>query len=140
VAFASALRITHERRVQETARIAVLRDRLRDGLLATVPDAFVNAAAAPTTAGHLHVGFRGIESEALLVLLDEQGLCAAAGSSCSSGATEISHVLAAMGLDAADAASSIRLSLGYASTAADVDRALVLIPAAVARLRSPAAA
>ncbi len=140
VAFATALRITHERRTEETTRIAALRDRLRDGLLDAVPDAFVNASAAPGTAGHLHIGFRGVESEALLVLLDQQGLCAAAGSSCSSGATEISHVLAAMGLDPADAAASIRLSLGYASTAADVDRALALIPVSVARLRSPAAA
>jgi cysteine desulfurase len=140
VAFATALRITHEQRAEETARLAVLRDRLRDRLLAAVPDAFVNASGVPATAGHLHVGFRGIESEALLVLLDEQGLCAAAGSSCSSGATEISHVLAAMGLDPVDAAASIRLSLGYASTATDVDRALALIPAAVARLRAPAAA
>jgi cysteine desulfurase len=140
VAFATALRVTHERRAEETARVATLRDRLRDGLLTAVPDAFVNASTAPATAGHLHVGFRGIESEALLVLLDQQGLCAAAGSSCSSGATEISHVLAAMGLAPADAAASIRLSLGYASTDADVDRALDLIPATVARLRSPAAA
>jgi len=140
VALATALRITHERRSEESARIARQRDRLRDGLLAGVPDAFVNASGADRTAGHLHIGFRGIESESLLVLLDEQGVCAAAGSSCSSGATEISHVLAAMGMTRADAGASIRLSLGYASTDADVDRALAVIPDAVARLRAPAAA
>jgi len=137
VALATALRLTHDRHVEETARIAALRDRLQAGLLAAVPDAFVNGDAAHRTAGHLHVGFPGIESEALLVLLDQQGLCAAAGSSCSSGATEISHVLAAMGMDRARAEASIRLSLGYASTPADVDRALALIPAAVAQLRAP---
>ncbi|MGZ6885251.1 MAG: cysteine desulfurase family protein [Acidimicrobiia bacterium] len=140
VALATALGITEARRAEETSRIAALRDRLRDGLLDAVPDSFVNAAAAPRTAGHLHIGFRGVESEALLVLLDEQGLCAAAGSSCSSGATEISHVLAAMHLPPEEATSSIRLSLGYASTAADVERALAVIPATVARLRAPAAA
>jgi cysteine desulfurase len=137
VALATALRLTHERRAEETANIAAWRDRLQVGLLAAVPDAFVNGDAAHRTAGHLHVGFPGVESEALLVLLDQQGLCAAAGSSCSSGATEISHVLAAMGMDRARAQSSIRLSLGYASSTADVDRALALIPAAVAQLRAP---
>lgn len=137
VALATALRLTHDRRAEETARIAALRDRLQTGLVDAVPDAFVNGDIAHRTAGHLHIGFAGIESEALLVLLDQDGLCAAAGSSCSSGATEISHVLAAMGMDRAKAEASIRLSLGYASTAADVDRALALIPAAVARLRTP---
>ena len=102
-----------------------------------MPDAFVNGDLAHRTAGHLHIGFAGVESEALLVLLDQEGVCAAAGSSCSSGATEISHVLAAMGMDRDRAAASIRLSLGYASTPADVDRALAVIPAAVARLRTP---
>src|SRR4051794_6863175 len=138
VALAAALRLTHDRRAEETARIAGLRDRLQAGLLAAVPDAFVNGDLAHRTAGHLHIGFPGVESEALLVLLDQEGLCAAAGSSCSSGATEISHVLAAMGMDRARAEASVRLSLGYASTEADVDRALTLIPHAVARLRSPA--
>jgi cysteine desulfurase len=137
VALATALRLTHERRAEETARIAAWRDRLQAGLLAAVPDAFVNGDVAHRTAGHLHIGFPGVESEALLVLLDQQGLCAAAGSSCSSGATEISHVLAALGMDRARAQSSIRLSLGYASSTTDVERALALIPAAVAQLRAP---
>jgi cysteine desulfurase len=137
VALATALRITHERRAEERARIAELRDRLQAGLLAAVPDAIVNGDPAHRTAGHLHVGFPGVESEALLVLLDQAGICAAAGSSCSSGATEISHVLAAMGMDPAAAGASIRLSLGYATTDEDVDRALVEIPRAVTRLRAP---
>ena len=136
VALATALRVTHDRRAEETARIAVLRDRLEAGLLAAVPDAFVNGAVDHRTAGHLHLAFPGVESEALLVLLDQEGVCAAAGSSCSSGATEISHVLAAMGMDHKTAASSVRLSLGYASNPADVERALAVIPAAVARLRA----
>jgi len=67
-------------------------------------------------------------------------LCAAAGSSCASGATEPSHVLAAMGLPRPDAMSSIRLSLGFASTDADVDAALELVPAAIGTLRRSQAA
>lgn len=137
VALATALQITHDRRAEETKRIARLRDRLRDGLVRVIPDSFVNGAPERATAGHLHIGFPNVESEALLVMLDQRGVYAAAGSSCSSGATEISHVLGAMGMSKADATASIRLSLGYASTDADVDAALAAIPRAVQQLRAP---
>ena len=134
VALATALRITHETRAEETVRIAALRDRLRDGLIARIPGLWVNGTPDRTTAGHLHVGFPGTESEALLVVLDQRGLYAAAGSSCSSGATEISHVLGAMGMSKDNASASVRFSLGFASTDADVDFALQVIPEAVAQL------
>ena len=140
VAMAAALRATTESRDAEVVRIARLRDRLVDGLGATIPDTFENGDRARKVAGNAHVRFRGVEAETLLVALDHMGLCAAAGSSCSSGATEPSHVLAAMGLPRADALASIRLSLGFASTEADVDIALDVIPAAVARLRRAGAA
>jgi cysteine desulfurase len=140
VAMATALELTVAARADEIDRVACLRDRLADGLLAAVPDAFENGARAHKIAGNAHLGFRGIEAEALLVLLDQQGVYAAAGSSCSSGATEPSHVLAAMGVGTDDARASIRCSLGQASTTADVDRALVVLPAAVAQLRRGLAA
>jgi cysteine desulfurase len=136
VAMAAALRVTHAERDSDVARIAALRDRLVDGLLATVPGAFENGDRAAKVAGNAHVGFRGVEAETLLVALDHAGVCAAAGSSCSSGATEPSYVLAAMGIPRHDAGSSIRLSLGFASTARDVDVALTIIPAAVEQLRT----
>jgi cysteine desulfurase len=136
VAMAAALRATAADRDADVARIARLRDRLADGLLATIPDAFENGARAAKVAGNAHLGFRGVEAEALLVALDRAGLYAAAGSSCSSGATDPSHVLAAMGIARGDALASIRLSLGFASIDADVDTALAVIPDAVARLRS----
>ncbi|MEZ5165300.1 MAG: aminotransferase class V-fold PLP-dependent enzyme [Acidimicrobiales bacterium] len=85
-------------------------------------------------AGIAHVCIEGIEAEALLFLLDAQGLRASAASSCSSGAQDPSHVLAAMGVPRALAAGSLRLSLGHTTTAADIDAALDIIPAAVARL------
>lgn len=140
VALATALRVTHERRAEEVTRIAGLRDRLLDGLRATSAPLVVNGDPASKVAGSCHVGFPGLEAEALLLTLDRDGVAAAAGSSCSSGATEPSYVLAAMGLPRADAIGSIRLSLGYASTDADVDTALAVIPAAVARLRAVEAA
>jgi cysteine desulfurase len=135
VAMAAALRATCAERAADVVRIAALRDRLVDGLLAGVPDAFENGDRAAKVAGNAHVGFRGVEAETLLVALDHADLCAAAGSSCSSGATEPSHVLAAMGITSDDALASIRLSLGYASTEHDVDVALAVIPRAVAQLR-----
>jgi cysteine desulfurase len=140
VAMAAALRITCAERAADVVRIGNLRDRLVDGLLAAVPDAFENGDRASKVAGNAHVGFRGVEADTLLVALDRAGVCAAAGSSCSSGATEPSHVLAAMGVPHADALSSIRLSLGFASTDHDVDVALAVIPAAVERLRAAGAA
>jgi cysteine desulfurase len=136
VAMAAALRATCRDRDADVARIAQLRDRLVDGLIATIPDTFENGTRASKVAGNAHLGFRGVEAEALLVALDRAGVYAAAGSSCSSGATDPSHVLAAMGIPRADALSSIRLSLGFASVDADVDTALAVIPDAVARLRS----
>jgi cysteine desulfurase len=140
VAMAAALRVTCTERAADVARLAALRDRLVDGLLATVPDSFETGHRAAKVAGNAHVGFRAVEAETLLVALDHAGVCAAAGSSCSSGATEPSHVLSAMGLAPDDARSSIRLSLGFASTERDVDVALEVIPRAVAQLRRAGAA
>jgi len=116
-------------------RIAALRDRLEAGLTAAVPGALVNGDASRRVAGLLHIAFPGIEAETLLLLLDREGVSAASGSACSSGAMDPSHVLIAMGLPRDHALSSIRLSLGYASTADDVDRALEVIPTAVESLR-----
>ena len=87
-------------------------------------------------AGSCHLRFPGVESEALLVLLDEAGVCASAGSACASGALEASHVLTAMGVPEDEALASLRLSLGWTSTDDDVELALKAVPEAVARLRS----
>ena len=136
VAMAAALDACAADRAADGARIAGLRDRLLDGLLDAIPGSFENGDRARKVAGNAHVGFEGVEAEALLVLLDSAGVCAAAGSSCSSGATEPSHVLEAMGLPRAGALSSIRLSLGHDSVDADVDAALTVIPEAVEKLRA----
>jgi cysteine desulfurase len=135
VAMAAALRATERARDDDTARVRTLRDRLARGLLESVPGCFVNGDERRKVAGNCHVGFRGVEAEALLVLLDRRGVSAAAGSSCSSGATEPSHVLEAMGVARDDALASIRLSLGFASTVGDVDVALEALPGAVEQLR-----
>ena len=135
VALATALRVTHDRRAEEIARITKLRDRLLSGLLDAIPSVIINGDSDLKVAGNCHLGFPGLEAEALL-----GAGCVRRGSSCSSGATEPSHVLEAMGLSQADALASIRLSLGYASTVSDVNTAVDLIPDAVARLRGMEAA
>ncbi len=135
VAFATALQITDLRRRDETARIGALRDRLESGLLAAIPDVVVNGARDRRVAGILHCAFTGVEAETLLVALDQQGVFAASGSACSSGAIDPSHVLLAMGMPRERALASVRFSLGYASTDADLDEALAVVPETVAKLR-----
>jgi cysteine desulfurase len=134
-AMAAALDVTVASRAGEVARVAALRDRLVDGLLAAVPGAFENGDRAHKVAGNAHLGFEGVEAEALLVMLDDLGVYAAAGSSCSSGATEPSHVLAAMGIARDAALSSVRFSFGYPSTDDDVTVALDVVPEAVDKMR-----
>jgi cysteine desulfurase len=135
VAIATALLVTHRRRADETARIATLRDELEAGLAAQVSGFSVNGASASRVAGILHGTFDGVEAETLLLALDQQGVMAASGSACSSGAVDPSHVLLAMGMPRERALSSVRFSLGYASTRADVDAALAIVPEVVAKLR-----
>ncbi|HLI24709.1 MAG TPA: cysteine desulfurase family protein [Acidimicrobiales bacterium] len=134
VGMAAALAATVERRPLEVASVAALRDRLADGLLEAVGGARETGDRAAKVAGNCHLRFPGVESETLLVLLDDAGVCASAGSSCASGAMEPSHVLVAMGVPTGEALSSVRLTLGPTTTGADVDLALKVVPDAVARL------
>jgi len=135
VAMAAAMQATVAERAEVVSRVGALRDRLADGLLATVPGAVETGRRAGKVAGNCHVSFDGVESEALLMLLDGAGVYASAGSACASGAVEPSHVLAAMGVSRERSLGSLRLSLGRDTTGADVDTALAAIPPAVARLR-----
>jgi cysteine desulfurase len=132
---AAALAATSSGRARTVARVTAQRDRLGDGLLATVAGAAETGDRRDKVAGHLHLRFAGVESEALVVLLDESGVAVSAGAACSSGAIEASHVLASMGFDADEATSGIRFSLGETTTDADVELALAVVPDAVAQLR-----
>jgi cysteine desulfurase len=124
----------------DALRISNLRNELERGLLATIPEARANAAAAPRTPNTANIMFPGIEGEALIIALDLKGLACSTGAACSSGAVEPSHVLTAIGLSPEEARASIRFSLGRHTTSADVAFALETVPAAVAQLRqlSPA--
>ena len=134
-AMAAAMQATVAERSDVVSRVGAFRDRLADGLLAAVPGAVETGRRDRKVAGTCHVSFDGVESEALLMLLDGDGVYASAGSACASGAVEPSHVLAAMGVSRERALGSLRLTLGRDTTAADIDMALATIPPAVARLR-----
>jgi cysteine desulfurase len=136
VGTAAALAATAAGRDEEVTRVAGLRDRLADGLLAAVPGAVETGDRDDRVAGILHLRVPGIESEAAVVLLDEAGVAVSAGAACSSGAVDPSHVLAAMGLDRREASSGLRFSLGATTTGHDVDHALAAVPGVLDRLRN----
>ncbi len=135
VGMAVALRLAVAQRIEEAARVGALRDRLVDGLLSSIPDTVESAPRTAVLPGHAHLRFAGVEQEELLLLLDEAGVCASAGSACASGAIEPSHVLLAMGARAEEARSAVRLTLGHTTRARDIDQVLAATPPAVARLR-----
>jgi cysteine desulfurase len=116
-------------------KMASMRDRLEQGILAQVDEAGVNGAGAPRVPNTTNIHFDHIEAESLVIALDLKGLAVSTGAACSSGAIEPSHVLVAMGLRPEQARASIRFSLGKQTTESDIDFALALVPEAVSRLR-----
>lgn len=122
-------------RAEESPRVERLRDRLEAGLLAAVPGTRVNGAGAPRLPGTSSLTFEGCDAEALLMAMDLEGLCASAGSACHSGSTKPSGVLLALGLSEAEARSTIRFSLGWTTTAEEIETALRIVPPLVERVR-----
>lgn len=135
VGMAAALSETSREREATEIRIRALRDRLADGLINSVSGCIETGDRSKKIASTCSLIFSDVDSEELLILMDQEGICATAGSSCASGAMAPSHVLEAMGVDDRAARGSLRLSLGWSSTDSDVDRALELIPGLVGRLR-----
>jgi cysteine desulfurase len=124
----------------EWVREAALRDRLEQSLLDRIPDSHINGAGAPRTPNTTNMRFDGIDSDALLIALDLKGFAVSSGSACSSGATEPSHVLTAIGLTPDQARASLRFSLGRANSSDDVDALVNAVAESVAHLRKLAPA
>ena len=135
VATAVALDDTDAERDAERDRVAALRDRLVDGIVHGAGDVRETVDRSDKVAASAHVLIGGVESEALLYLLDEADVCASAASACASGAMEPSHVLAAMGVERSWAMGALRLTLGRTTVEADVDRAVDVLVDAVSTLR-----
>ncbi|ORV65567.1 cysteine desulfurase family protein [Mycobacterium gastri] len=141
VGMAAAAAVAVDGLEANSPRLRLLRDRLVEGVLAEIDDVRLNGACgAMRLPGNAHFTFHGCEGDALLMLLDANGIECSTGSACTAGVAQPSHVLIAMGADPASARGSLRLSLGHTSVDADVDAALRVLPAAVARARGAALA
>ena len=133
VAMAAAARLAVAERAETVRRVGALRDRLADGLASV--GALEPAPRSRRVAGSCHVRVPGVSGEELVLLADRDGVAISTGSACASGAREPSHVLLAMGWDEASASEAVRISLGAATSGEEVDHALAVLCAAVARLR-----
>jgi cysteine desulfurase len=143
VGLGTAVTTTVAAHVARSVTLAALRDRLVAGVVAQVPDAQLNGAPLDDVIaggpgrlpGNAHLSFPGAEGDALLMLLDANGVECSTGSACSAGVARPSHVLLAVGADTERARSSLRFTLGHTSTDADVDALLAVIGPVVERAR-----
>ena len=136
VGLGAAMRIATAKRATESARQAALRDRLIEGIRSRIPDALLTGHRTDRLPNNASFCFRGTQGEALVVSLDLEGFSVSSGSACTSGDTDPSHVLLALGLDRDVAQGSLRLTLGRATNDADIDALLTALPPIVARLRA----
>jgi cysteine desulfurase len=124
----------------EVARIAAIRDRLVGRVLAEIPDSHLNGAPLEPSAGRLpnnaHFRFDGVEGEAMVLSLRDEGVAAATGSACSSKTLEPSHTLISCGLLHEEAHGSLEFTFGRFSKDDDVDRIMAVLPGVIARLRT----
>lgn len=135
VGLGKACELARNDMAQLSAHLCELRNRLEEGLLARIRGARINGDPVRRVPNTSSLTLPGVESESLVIALDLAGLACSAGAACSSGAVDPSHVLTAIGLTPAEARASLRFSVGRGNTREEIDMALELIPAAVARQR-----
>jgi len=136
VAFAAASEFAIANRAANFAKIRELRDYFIAGLKRVLPEVSINSISDPALPGIVNATFPGTESDALLLLLDTEGISASAGSACSAGVPRPSHVLVALGLSESDADASLRISIGTTNTKAEIDQVLAVMPSVVERARN----
>ncbi len=138
VGLATALQLAEAERSERTAHVRELRDALWRELRERVSPLRLNGPAdwERRLPNNLHVCFAGVEGESILLQLDMEGFAASSGSACSTGSTEPSHVLTAIGVDPDTAHSAVRLSLGQSNTLEQVERLAGAVPEIVGRLRA----
>jgi cysteine desulfurase len=134
--FGKAAKIASDEIEKYGKEIALLRNRLRDGLVKAIPNIKINGHPEDALPNTLNVSFPGAEGEAILLSMDLVGIEASTGSACASGSLEPSHVLMATGLGPELAHGSIRFSLGWGITVEDVDYIIETLPPIIARLRA----
>jgi len=132
---ARALELADADRPERAERVAGLRDRLEAGIVASIAGVRINGAGGPRLPSNCNVSFEGARSEELLLQLDLAGVAVSAGSACTSGATVPSHVIAALGLAEGWRVGPLRFTLGRATTQAEIDRVLAILPGVVAAVK-----
>ena len=135
VAFGRAAELAMTHLQDENTRVRELRDRLERTVLRTIPNTARNGGnpRLPNTA---NIAFDFVEAEAILMLLDQAGICASSGSACTTGSLDPSHVLTAMGLSPMRARGSVRFSLGIYNTSEEIDYLLEQLPKIISKLRA----
>jgi len=136
VAFTAAAEYAIANRDHNFKKVRELRDYFISELRQTLPDVVINSALDPALPGIVNASFPGTESDALLLLLDGEGVSASAGSACNAGVPRPSHVLLALGLSESQAYSSLRLSIGISNTKKEIDQVITVMPSVVERARN----
>jgi cysteine desulfurase len=136
VGLAKATELSFVDREKKNKDLKGLRDRLHNGITKSIEDVYLNGHPTNRLPGTLNLSFKYIEGESIMLNLDFQGVCVSTGSACTSGTLEPSHVLTAMGVEAANAQGSIRFSLGENNTMEEVDFCVSILPEIVKRLRA----
>jgi cysteine desulfurase len=135
IGMAKAFDLAAERMSDDATREAALRDRLWQGLSGSIESIYLNGDPLRRLPGNLNVRLDGIEGEAMILMLDMEGICVSSGSACTTGSLEPSHVLLAMGIPAEQAHGSLRITLGRSTTQDDIDHFIKVFPPIVKRLR-----
>ncbi len=130
-----ASQLAMEHMAYENTEVKRLRDRLEAGILARVPNAFINGDTTNRLPNTASIAFEYVEGEGILLLLNKQGIAASSGSACTSGSLEPSHVLRSMGVPYTAAHGTIRFSLSRYNTEAEIDRVIEAVPPIIAQLR-----
>lgn len=135
VGLGQAAEIARDHIGEESTRVRELRDSFEKFILTTVPGTEVNGDPATRLPNTSSIAFENIEAEGALMLLDDRGVCCSAGSACTSGSVHPSHVLKAMGFSNDRARASLRFSFGRFNTQAEIEKACVIVPDVIAKLR-----
>jgi cysteine desulfurase len=136
VAFGRAAELAMEKLNDENTRVRALRDRLESSILRHIPNTVRNGAKEPRLPNTTNIAFDHVEAEAILLMLDQAGICVSSGSACTTGSLEPSHVLTAMGVPPMRARGCVRFSLGIYNAAEEVDFLLETLPPVIAKLRA----
>jgi len=135
VALGKACELAQQHMEEENTRVKAMRDRLEQGILAVVPNAFVTGDTNNRLPNTANIAFEYIEGEGILLLLNKAGIAASSGSACTSGSLEPSHVMKAMGIPYTAAHGTVRFSLSRYNSMDEVERVIAAVPPIVEKLR-----